>query len=72
MDELLEILKGACPNIDFSKKDLVSSGAIDSLSFVNIIAALEEKMGVTLDIMSIEPDDFESVESIYKLVKGNE
>ena len=71
MDELLEILKGACPNIDFSKKDLISSGAIDSLSFVNIISAIEEKLNISLDIMSIGPDDFESIESILELVNKN-
>ena len=71
MDELLEILKNACPSIDFSKKDLISSGTIDSLSFVSIISAIEEKLNITLDIMSIEPDDFESIESILELVNKN-
>ena len=68
MSELLELLNKICPNIDFSKKDLISSGLIDSLTFVKIVTALEDHYSFKLDIMNIEPEDFESVDNILALV----
>lgn len=68
MSELLELLNKTCPNIDFSRNDLISSGVIDSLCFVKLVTAIENHYSIEIDIMNIEPEDFESADNILALV----
>lgn len=44
--------------------DLLGSGLLDSLSFVELLAALEKKYNVRIDIATLELDDLGSVERI--------
>jgi methoxymalonate biosynthesis acyl carrier protein len=40
---------------------LVSSGLIDSLSVVTLIAALEERLQIRIPAADVQPDDFDSI-----------
>jgi acyl carrier protein len=44
--------------------DLLGSGALDSLGFIDLIAFIEEAVGVELDLMEIEPDAFSRVQGL--------
>ena len=68
MEELLNILKAACPEIDFSQKNLVTNEVIDSFTFVVILDVIEEKYGVKIDIDDIDIKDFESIENMFNLI----
>jgi acyl carrier protein len=43
---------------------IVSSGLIDSLSVVKLIARLEQNLKLTIPSANLQPDDFDSVDLI--------
>lgn len=75
MEQLLEILKGIRPDVDFeNEKELIDDGILDSFDVVSIISEIDEKLGVQIRITELDPENFNSVEAIWNLiqeVKGN-
>ena len=47
---------------------LVSSGLIDSLSVVQLIAALEKELGIHLPAATLQPDDFDTIDYTVETV----
>lgn len=47
---------------------LVSSGLIDSLSVVRLIAALEKELNVQLPAATLQPDDFDTIDYTVETV----
>jgi acyl carrier protein len=47
---------------------LVSSGLIDSLSILKLIARLEQKLGIHIPTDNLQPDDFENIDWIVDTV----
>jgi acyl carrier protein len=47
---------------------LVSSGLIDSLSVVQVIAALEKELNVQLPAATLQPDDFDTIDYTVETV----
>ena len=54
--------------IPSAEVDLLESGLLDSLTFVELLVMVEEKFGVAVDLADLELDDFRSVRSIAALV----
>lgn len=48
--------------------DLVATGALDSLSFVNLLVQLERKLDVRFAMHELDLDQFRTVEGIAELV----
>jgi len=48
--------------------DVIGSGVLDSLVFVQLLVRLEEEFGLTVDMETLELDDFRSVASIARHV----
>ncbi|HTS61383.1 MAG TPA: acyl carrier protein [Candidatus Acidoferrales bacterium] len=48
---------------------LISSGRIDSLSILKLIAALEQELKVSIPAANLQPDDFETIEWIVDTVE---
>lgn len=70
MEKLLEILKGIRPDVDFEKEtSLIDDGILDSFDVVAIISELDDAFDVQIRITELDPDNFNSVESIWKLVQ---
>ena len=44
--------------------NLMDSGLLDSLGFVDLVAALERRFGITVNVLEVDLADFESVSSI--------
>lgn len=51
------------------EQKLVSSGLIDSLSVLRLIALLEAKLGVLIPPQTLQPEDFDDVDSIVETVE---
>ena len=47
---------------------LISSGLIDSLSILKLMSRLETRLGVRIPVDNLQPDDFDSVDSIIDIV----
>ncbi|MBT0858593.1 acyl carrier protein [Campylobacter coli] len=48
--------------------DLFSSGKIDSLDIINLVGEIEKFYQIALDFDSLIPENFESFDSIKKLI----
>ena len=70
MEKLLELLKGVRPDVDFENETaLIDDGILDSFDVVSIISELDNEFGVQVRITELDPDNFNSAESIWKLVQ---
>ena len=69
MEKLLEILKQIDAEIDFeNEKELIDSGALESLAIVRIITAIEDNYDVIIDPDDIDPENFQSAEDIFDMI----
>ena len=70
MDEILEILEGINPDIDFETYDtLVDDGILASLDIVSVIAELSDAFDITIPARDIVPENFNSAEAMYAMVQ---
>ncbi|MGE9935867.1 acyl carrier protein [Butyricimonas virosa] len=70
MEKLLEILKGIRPDVDFENEtSLIDDGVLDSFDVVSIISELDDEFGVQVKINELDPENFNSVESIWEMVQ---
>lgn len=70
MEKLLEILKGIRPDVDFENEtSLIDDGILDSFDVVSIISELDDNFGVQIRINELDPENFNSMESIWNLVQ---
>lgn len=70
MEQLLELLKGIRPDVDFENETaLIDDGILDSFDVVSIISEIDDVFGVQIRITELDPDNFNSAEAIWKLVQ---
>ncbi len=70
MNELKAMLKEKYPTIDFDTETaLVSSGLLDSLQVVEIIAEIEDMFDIEVTMEYIQPTYFESVDTIWSMIE---
>lgn len=70
MDELLKLLHEIQPNVDFeNESDLLDSGLLDSFSVVMIIDAIGQHYNIELSADDIDPDNFQSIQTIWDMVE---
>jgi acyl carrier protein len=56
---------------DVSDTDsLLTEGLIDSMDVVQTVLFLEENFGMDFSVHAFDPDEFESIESIYRMVQS--
>ena len=71
MQELLILLSECCPMVDFNNQKNHGSGkVIDSMDMVNIISAIEDKYGITIEFKMINADNFDSADSILNMINN--
>ncbi len=70
MNELKAALQEAFPSVDFdTEKALVDNGIVDSLSMVMIISIIEDLFDVSVTMEYIQPEYFQSVETMWEMVE---
>ena len=70
MEQLKEMLERNYPNIDFdTETQLMSSGVLDSLAVVAIIAEIENMFDISVTMEYIQPMYFESVETMWDMIE---
>lgn len=71
MEELLEMLKGVRPDVDFEKEEaLIDDGILDSFDVVSIISEIDDVFGVQIRITELDPENFNSVQAIRNLIES--
>lgn len=53
-------------------ESLLDRGLLDSMAIVKLIAFIEERFGVQLGDDEFDPDNFETVDAIAKLIEGKQ
>ena len=70
MEQLLELLKGVRPDVDFESEDaLIDDGILDSFDVVAIISEIDDQFDVQIRINELDPENFNSAESIWNLIQ---
>lgn len=70
MNEIIEILSGLHPDIDFETTgNLVDNKILDSFDIVSLIAEINDNFDVAISAEEITPENFNSAESIWNLVE---
>lgn len=70
MEQLLTLLKGIRPDVDFENEDaLIDDGILDSFDVVSIISELDDTFDVQVKINELDPENFNSVEAIWNLIQ---
>ncbi len=70
MEELIEVLKSVKPGFDFTEDtELIKNKVFDSLAMIQLVAELSDEFDVEITAEDIVPENFESVKSIYNMIK---
>ena len=48
---------------------VISTGIVDSLSLLNLIALLEKRLQIRIPTEQLQPEDFDSVETILETIE---
>ena len=62
-----DVLKIEVPSHD---TNLLATGLLDSLGFVELLLQLERRFGIHVEMESLEPEDFRSIESIAAFIEA--
>ena len=69
MEDLLKILKKIKPEVDFTKENnLIEDEILDSFDIVSLVAAIDDEFDIQITAKDIVPENFNSVEAMYKLI----
>ena len=70
MEELLILLKGVRPDVDFENETaLIDDGYLDSFDVVSIISEIDDQFGVQIRINELDPENFNSAQAIWDLIQ---
>ena len=70
MEELLEILKEAKDEVDFStEKALIDNGILDSFEVVQLVMKLNEAFDIEIGAEEITPENFNSADSMWAMIQ---
>lgn len=70
MEELIDLLKGIKPDIDFETEDnLIGDELLDSFDIISIVSAIDEEFDVKITAKDIIPENFNSIEALYALIE---
>lgn len=66
----MDLLKEVRADVDFENEtELIDDGVLDSFDVVAIISEIEDKFGVQIRINELDPENFNSAESIWNLIQ---
>ncbi len=70
MERLIEILEEIKPDVDYVNcKTLVDDGILDSFAILSIVGELEDEFGISVTPAEIIPDNFNSAEALWDMIK---
>ena len=70
MEKLMEILMEIDDSIDYeNEKALIDDRLLDSFGVITLVSELEDAFDIDIEASEITPDNFNSAESIYNMVK---
>ena len=70
-EKILEILKQARSDVDFTTEtSLVDGGILDSFDIIQIVSDLNDEFNVDITADELEPENFNSLDRIVSLIES--
>lgn len=70
MEKLLEILEDVQPEIDYRTcNTLIDDELLDSFAILSIVGEIEDEFGVSVTPAEIVPENFNSMQALWKMVE---
>ena len=70
MEKLMNILAEIDDSIDYAnEKALIDGRLLDSFGVITLVSELEDAFDIDIEASEMTPDNFNSAESIYNMVK---
>ncbi len=70
MEQIIEILSGLHPEVDFETcTTLIDDRIIDSFDIVSIISDISDEFDITIPVEEIVPKNFNSAKALHALVE---
>ncbi len=70
MEELIEIMKGIRPDVDFeTATDLIDAEILDSFDIISIVSEVNDAFGVEINVDDLLPENFNSAAALYALIQ---
>ena len=70
MKRLEKILSELHPEVDFeAPHHLIEERILDSIDVVTLVGEIDEAYGIRVPVEELTPENFASVEAIYKLIE---
>ena len=70
MEEILKILEGIRPDVDFvNEKKLIDEGILDSFDIIQVVQELNEAFEVEINVEDLEPENFNTIEAMQELIE---
>lgn len=71
MKELLRILEGLHPEVDFmTENQLIDRGILDSFDIISIVAEVDAVYGVAIPAGMLLPENFNSATALYGMIRS--
>lgn len=70
-EQIISYLKKEIEEYRNENDELVDSGLLDSLKLMELISYIEDKYNIEIDIDDIDPESFNTVNSIVSLIEKN-
>ena len=71
VDELMEILRGARPDVDFENEDaLIDDGILVSFDIIYIVNAINEAFDINVNVSQLKPENFNSAEAMWDMIQS--
>lgn len=68
-EELLELLEGLRPDLDFlGETQLITGGILDSMDIVALVAEINDVFDVEIRPINLIPDNFNSIDAMLNLI----
>ena len=70
MEQLMEILEGLRPDIDFAnEKSLVTDRLLESFDIINLVSEIDDEFDVKIKPADLVPENFDSAEAMWALIR---
>lgn len=71
-NKIIEIVVDVCDDESIRNDiniDLIDSGLLDSLSFITLVARLEDEFDIEIQPTQVSPDSWRNIKGIVKLIE---
>ena len=71
MEQLMEILRGLRPDVDFENETaLIDDGILGSFDITSLVNEIMDEFDVELNMADLDPENFNSAEAMWEFIQS--